>query len=122
MVHLHPVSDKDANASGVEQIKSDLSQDEVAGTVYGSRFAAQDLPRHEMPEREMPREVAYRLIKDDLTLDGNPVLNLASFVTTYMVDDQSKTPRSGTFRLKIIVGRRGREAHDGSPSEKFHRL
>jgi glutamate decarboxylase len=98
MVHLHSVvSDKDAKASllpGVEQIKSDLSssQDEVAGTIYGSRFAAQDLPRHEMPEGEMPREVAYRLIKDDLTLDGNPVLNLASFVTTYMVDDDFRIP------------------------------
>lgn len=38
-----------------------------------------------MPEREMPKEVAYRMIRDDLTLDGNPKLNLASFVTTYMV-------------------------------------
>lgn len=28
---------------------------------------------------------AYRMIKDDLTLDGTPTLNLASFVTTYMV-------------------------------------
>jgi glutamate/tyrosine decarboxylase-like PLP-dependent enzyme len=25
------------------------------------------------------------MIKDDLTLDGTPTLNLASFVTTYMV-------------------------------------
>ena len=32
-----------------------------------------------------PKEVAYRLIKDHLSLDGNPILNLASFVTTYMV-------------------------------------
>ena len=32
-----------------------------------------------------PKEIAYRMIKDHLTLDGNPVLNLASFVTTYMV-------------------------------------
>ena len=31
-----------------------------------------------------PKEIAYRLIKDHLSLDGNPVLNLASFVTTYM--------------------------------------
>jgi glutamate decarboxylase len=38
-----------------------------------------------MPDREMPPSVAYRMIKDDLTLDGTPTLNLASFVTTYMV-------------------------------------
>jgi hypothetical protein len=30
------------------------------------------------------------MIKDDLTLDGTPTLNLASFVTTYMVS--SATP------------------------------
>lgn len=58
--------------------------DTFTTTVYGSRFAAEDLPKHEMPESEMPKEVAYRMIKDDLSLDGNPMLNLASFVTTYM--------------------------------------
>ncbi|KAG4420996.1 hypothetical protein IFR04_005865 [Cadophora malorum] len=59
-------------------------EDKFTTTVYGSRFAAEDLPKHEMPEREMPKEVAYRMIKDDLSLDGNPMLNLASFVTTFM--------------------------------------
>ena len=48
-------------------------------TVYGSKYAGEDLPRH-----EMPAAVAHRMIKDDLTLDGTPTLNLASFVTTYM--------------------------------------
>ncbi|KAK3671016.1 hypothetical protein LTR78_009134 [Recurvomyces mirabilis] len=65
-------------------------QDEVTASVYGSRYAAMDLPKHEMPEDEMPREVAYRMIKDDLTLDGTPTLNLASFVTTYMEDEAEK--------------------------------
>jgi glutamate decarboxylase len=59
--------------------------DDFTATVYGSKYAAEDLPRHEMPDREMPPQVAYRMIKDDLTLDGTPTLNLASFVTTYMV-------------------------------------
>jgi len=50
-------------------------EDDVYTTsVYGSRFAAQDLPKFEMPEGEMPKEVAYRMIKDDLSLDGNPML------------------------------------------------
>ncbi|GIJ90575.1 hypothetical protein Asppvi_009533 [Aspergillus pseudoviridinutans] len=60
---------------------------EVTDYVYGTHFAAQDLPHHEMAEREMPASVAYRLIKDELSLDGNPLLNLASFVTTYMEDE-----------------------------------
>lgn len=91
MVHLASVpSDAAAKrgsvVEGMENVKmGDLSEDEVTASVYGSRFAAQELPQHEMPDREMPKEVAYRLIRDDLTLDGNPMLNLASFVTTYMV-------------------------------------
>ncbi|KAJ6095093.1 hypothetical protein N7467_002606 [Penicillium canescens] len=52
--------------------------------VYGSRFAAEHLPQHEMPEREMPPQVAARMIKDDLSLDGTPSLNLATFVTSFM--------------------------------------
>lgn len=47
-------------------------------SVYGSRFAAEDLPKDEMPEVEMPKEVAYRLIKDELSLDGNPILKYYS--------------------------------------------
>jgi len=64
--------------------------DSYTTSVYGSRFASQDLPTTEMPEDEMPREVAYRMIKDELSLDGNPILNLASFVTTYMEDEAEK--------------------------------
>ncbi|KAK2055777.1 glutamate decarboxylase [Colletotrichum caudatum] len=65
-------------------------EDGFTTSVYGSRFANQDLPRTEMPENEMPRDVAYRMIKDDLSLDGNPMLNLASFVTTYMEEEAEK--------------------------------
>lgn len=42
--------------------------------VYGSRFASQHMPAEYFPEEEMPKEVAYRLIKDDLVLDGHPML------------------------------------------------
>ncbi|KAJ5112918.1 Pyridoxal phosphate-dependent transferase major region subdomain 1 [Penicillium angulare] len=57
--------------------------------IYGSRFASEHMP-WELPEDEMPKEVAYRMIKDDLALDGTPMLNLASFVTTYMEDEAEK--------------------------------
>jgi glutamate decarboxylase len=68
----------------------DDEADDFTATVYGSRYAEEDLPRHEMPDKEMPPSVAYRLIKDDLTLDGTPTLNLASFVTTYMEEEAEK--------------------------------
>ena len=91
MVHLTSVpNDKAANAppvKGMENLKleDNDTEDELTASVYGSRFATECLPMHEMPEKEMPKEIAYRMIKDDLSLDGNPMLNLASFVTTYMV-------------------------------------
>ena len=49
-------------------------EDEFSTAVYGSRFAAADLSSHELPEKEMPKEIAYRLIKDELLMDGNPKL------------------------------------------------
>lgn len=89
MVHLSTVqSDKALEqpiVQGLENISFDQAEDDQTVSVYGSRFAAQEIPAHEMPEEEMPKEIAYRMIRDDLSLDGNPMLNLASFVTTYMV-------------------------------------
>jgi glutamate decarboxylase len=79
MVHLQTISRKDEVnelADGVKKVHLQLANDGDSFTtsIYGSRFAAQDLPRHEMPEGEMPKEVAYRMIKDELSLDGNPML------------------------------------------------
>jgi len=53
-------------------------------TTYGSRYFSESIPKYEMPEEGMPAKAAYQLISEELNLDGNPVLNLASFVTTWM--------------------------------------
>lgn len=96
MVHLATIPHPEELEKGIlKEIKKahlQLANDEDCFTtsVYGSKFAALDLPKHEMPEQEMPKEVAYRMIKDELSLDGNPMLNLASFVTTYMEDEAEK--------------------------------
>lgn len=97
MVHLSRVDsglrDSDDHLSKEVRklhIEAATDNDNFTTSVYGSKFAAQDLPRYEIPEGEMPREAAYRLIKDELSLDGNPMLNLASFVTTYMEDEAEK--------------------------------
>ncbi|CAK7272683.1 hypothetical protein SEPCBS119000_005253 [Sporothrix epigloea] len=96
MVHLAEIKHEDASGNQVDkQIKKSHLQlandaDCFTTSVYGSRFASADLPRHEIPEGEMPQDVAYRMIKDELSLDGNPMLNLASFVTTYMEEEAEK--------------------------------
>lgn len=32
------------------------------------------MPYSRLPQGEMPKDVAYRMIKDDLALDSNPML------------------------------------------------
>lgn len=58
MVHLASVpNDKDANAppvEGMERINIDQpGDDEVTESVYGSRFAGEEMPNHKFPEKEM---------------------------------------------------------------------
>ncbi len=42
------------------------------------------IPRHTLPESQLAPDVAYQMISDELMLDGNARLNLATFVTTWM--------------------------------------
>jgi glutamate decarboxylase len=42
------------------------------------------IPRHELRDAEMLPDVAYQIIHDELMLDGNARMNLATFVTTWM--------------------------------------
>lgn len=56
----------------------------LANTTYASRYFVDEIPAHAIPEGSMPARAAYQLIHDELNLDGNPALNLASFVTTWM--------------------------------------
>jgi glutamate decarboxylase len=93
MVHLAQIkNDSEVNPSnkakrgsivpGMEHISLEApGPDEFSSSVYGSRFASEDLPSHELPEKEMPREIAYRMIKDELSLDGNPMLKFVHFTS-----------------------------------------
>jgi glutamate decarboxylase len=42
------------------------------------------VPRHQLPAQSMAPDTALQLIRDELILDGNARLNLATFVTTWM--------------------------------------
>ncbi len=52
--------------------------------LYGTPEATRSSPRDSMPEDSMAPDVAYQLIHDELMLDGNARLNLATFVGTWM--------------------------------------
>ncbi len=52
--------------------------------VYSARDLSEEIPRYRLPERSSAPRVVAQLIEDELNLDGNASLNLASFVTTWM--------------------------------------
>jgi glutamate decarboxylase len=55
-----------------------------AAAFFGNRFAVEDTPDHIFPEEGMTSLDAFRLVAEDLAIEGNPVRNLATFVTTWM--------------------------------------
>ena len=75
----------------------------------GRELAADDIftsemprvPRHQLPARETPAEVAYQIVHDELMLDGNARLNLATFVSTYM-DPWADKLMAETFDKNMI--------------------
>jgi glutamate decarboxylase len=69
MVHLSAIPTEQELQTpvleGLDKLSFELGKEEdtFSASVYGTRYAACELPRAEMPEKEMPREVAYRMIK-----------------------------------------------------------
>ena len=59
------------------------------------------IPRHEMSEDEMDPDLAYQIIHDELMLDGNARLNLATFVGTWM-EPQAQKLASETYDKNMI--------------------
>jgi glutamate decarboxylase len=70
--------------SGKKNLDKMKKEEREHTTTYGSRYFSKSVPKFEMPDEGMPARAAYQIIHDELNLDGNPALNLASFVTTWM--------------------------------------
>ncbi|HYA01197.1 MAG TPA: glutamate decarboxylase [Candidatus Binatia bacterium] len=52
--------------------------------LYASAAARGRVPKLRIPDQPMDPETAYQIVHDELMLDGNARLNLATFVTTWM--------------------------------------
>ncbi|KAI0797777.1 glutamate decarboxylase [Abortiporus biennis] len=57
---------------------------------YGARYGTIPLPKFRLPSKGIDAQSTYQIIHDELTLDGNPGLNLASFVHTWMPSEADK--------------------------------
>ncbi|MGF9662853.1 glutamate decarboxylase [Arthrobacter crystallopoietes] len=52
--------------------------------LFGNRFVTEEVPTREFPDTGIPALDAFRLVAEDLALEGDPARNLATFVTTWM--------------------------------------
>jgi glutamate decarboxylase len=59
------------------------------------------LPRESLPEDELPPDVAFQAIHDELMVDGNARLNLATFVSTWM-EPQGERLMAESFDKNMI--------------------
>ncbi len=69
--------------------------------VYGARALKTPVPKYEIPDNEMSPKEAYDLVHDQLILDGNARLNLATFVTTWM-EPEARQLMMETFDKNMI--------------------
>ncbi len=97
--------------------KKNTNEKETVSTTYASRFFTKPVSRYLMPDEGMDADVVYQLIHDELNIDGNPALNLATFVTTWMepqaeklimetlnknLVDQDEYPQTGIIQERVI--------------------
>src|SRR5436190_8501149 len=63
----------------------DSADDALAIRPQFARFGElHHVPRNRMPDASMDPNTAYQIVHDELSLDGNARLNVATFVTTWM--------------------------------------
>ncbi len=73
----------------------------LASPIFARSGAAGDLPHTELPALPMHPDTAAQLIGDELMLDGNARLNLATFVSTWM-EPQARELMTRTFDKNMI--------------------
>jgi glutamate decarboxylase len=66
------------------KVSEDDREAELAINPVYVREAGRKIPRYRMPDRGMLPDTALQVVRDELILDGNARLNLATFVTTWM--------------------------------------
>ena len=60
-------------------------EDDRAAVAVNPLFAQpEQVPKHRLPDASMTPDLAYQIVHDELMLDGNARLNVATFVSTWM--------------------------------------
>jgi glutamate decarboxylase len=79
--------------------EADLAEElEALARQYGNRFLLEPAPDNQLPEHGMPAVAAMRLVGEELVLDGIPMRNLATFVTTWMEPEAQRVIAENLYR------------------------
>jgi glutamate decarboxylase len=99
-----------------------MDSEEPLAPTYAGRSFSHEIPKYRLPAKGVTADTAYQLVHDELDLDGNPTLNLASFVTSWMepqadrlaaetlaknLIDQDEYPQSEVVHQRVVsmIGR-----------------
>ena len=85
----------------VQKVSAESLMAEVVAPAYTNRLDLGVMPKYRMPDDGALAEVAHRAVHDELMLDGNARLNLATFVTTWM-EPQADALMSEAFDKNMI--------------------
>lgn len=69
--------------------------------LYASRLLNHNVPKYHISQEGVDPRTAYQLVHDELMLDGNARMNLATFVTTWM-EPEAQQLMSETFEKNMI--------------------
>jgi glutamate decarboxylase len=106
--------------------------EDVHAAAYAGRWVDRPVPKFAIPAQGMDAEATYALVHDELNLDGNAALNLASFVTPWMepladklaaetlgknMIDQDEYPQTEAIHERVVtmIGRLFHAPHDAEP-------
>ena len=67
--------------------------------IFGSKEMRSPAPTEFIPKNKTAPEIAYQLVKDETYPQTQPRLNLATFVTTYMDDDDDGCDREQNWMI-----------------------
>jgi len=70
---------------------SSPDQRDRATALFGNRFLTEVVPSQTFPQGGMSPVDAMRLVGEDLAVEGDPMRNLATFVTTWMEPEAQRT-------------------------------
>ena len=84
-----------------KRVSQETLENKDIDVVYGGRNLSHIASKYNLPKEEMSPRDAYQLVHDELMLDGNSRLNLATFVTTWM-EPEALQLMSETFDKNMI--------------------